>query len=165
MTNDRLKQVFEYESSGMLRRIGGRKEYPWRPSGKRGAYLVTTVDEETLYLHRLVWQYHFGYVPKIIDHVNGDTKDNRIENLRECTNAQNQYNSRIKANNKSGFKGVVFHPHCVHKPWQAKIVIEGKVRSLGYYPTAELAGAAYLLAAGDLVGEFAYHRRGEFSSP
>lgn len=155
MTNEDLHSLFIYESHGMLRRIGGRKPYPWRSIGRQGRYLATTVAGVTYYLHRLVWQYHTGNVPVMVDHVNGNPADNRIENLRECTNAQNQYNSPKKVSNRAGHKGVVFHPKCTLKPWQAKIAAGGKVHSLGYYPTREEAAAAYAAGARRIAGEFA----------
>jgi hypothetical protein len=158
MTNEELRKMFVYESRGMLRRVGGRKDYPWRRIGTKKVYLATTVRGETFYLHRLVWQYHRGTVPSVIDHIDNDPTNNRIENLRECTNAENQYNSAIKRNNKAGHKGVVFHPKCVAKPWQAKIVAAGKVHSLGYFATPEQAGAAYAKAAPHFAGAFARTR-------
>ena len=83
MDNETLHDTFVYEPNGMLRRIrGGRKPYPWRKVGRNGKYHVTTINNETLYLHRLIWQYHYGKIPTIVDHINGDTSDNRIENLR-----------------------------------------------------------------------------------
>lgn len=91
----------------------------------------------------------------MVDHIDGDPSNNRIENLRECTNAQNQYNGPRKCHNRSGHKGVVFHPRCPRKPWQAKIAKAGKVFSLGYYPTREEAAAAYAAGAEKHAGEFA----------
>jgi len=157
MTHEELLRTFIYEpETGMLRRIsGGRVPYPWRGAGKDRRYLLTTVRGENLYLHRLVWLYHHGYTPDTVDHINRDTRDNRIENLRPCSRAENQYNSKRKSNNRSGFKGIVFHPKCLRKPWQAKIVVEGKVVSLGYHPTKELAAAAYAKGAETYAGAFA----------
>lgn len=157
MTHDELLQLFVYEpDTGMLRRIsGGRKEYPWRAIGYKGRYRAFTHQGKTYYLHRLVWLYHHGYTPAMIDHIDGDPSNNRIENLRECTNAQNQYNGPRKCHNRSGCKGVVFHPKCPRKPWQAKIAKAGRVFSLGYYATLEEAAAAYAAGAAKHAGEFA----------
>lgn len=156
MTYEELIASFVYEDRGMLRKIkNARKPYPWRGIGKGSRYLVTTFIGRVYYLHRLVWQYHTGQTPSQIDHIDGDFRNNRIENLRECTAAQNQYNSPRKTNNKSGFKGVVYVPKCKHRPWHAKIATAGKVIGLGYYETPELAAEAYARGAAKLAGEFA----------
>lgn len=157
MDTETLRRMFVYEpDTGMLRRVvGGRKPYPWSGIGKDRRYLRATVAGKCEYLHRLVWQYHKGSVPHMIDHIDGNPRNNRIENLRECTAAQNQYNTPRKANNKSGAKGVVFHAPCTGKPWHAKIVVDGKVRSLGYYKTVEEAAAAYAAGAEKFAKEFA----------
>jgi hypothetical protein len=157
MTQDEIRAMFEYEpATGLLRRkVGGRKPYPWHGAGKDRRYLVHCRGARSIYLHQAVWLYHHGYVPAMLDHVNGDTRDNRIENLRECTNAQNQYNVPRKSNNTHGHKGVVFHRACRSRPWQAKIVVSGKVISLGYHATKEEAAAAYAAGAAKYAGDFA----------
>jgi hypothetical protein len=159
MDNKFFHENFDYESCGMLRcRIPGRDPYPWKPAGSLRQYLQINVGNEKLYLHRLIWQFHHGEVPARIDHRNGDTGDNRIENLRLCTAAENQYNSKRKKNNRSGAKGVVLHKACRSRPWQAKIVVDKKVISLGYYATVEEASDAYAQGAEKFAGAFA--RRG-----
>lgn len=157
MTNEELHEYFQYdEVVGSLRKIKNAKTpFPWRPTGRDGRYRATTFRGRTYYLHRLVWQYFHGEVPAMVDHKDRDTTSNRIENLRPCTPAQNQYNSAMKRSNRSGAKGVVEHKNCSHKKYQAKIVVEGRVRSLGYYPTVAEAANAYDEAARDLAGTFA----------
>lgn len=57
--------------------------------------------------HRIVWALHYGDPgPHLIDHVNGDKNDNRIENLRLADNAEQQRNKPAQANNRSGTKGL-----------------------------------------------------------
>lgn len=156
MTQDKIRKLFDYEpDTGMLRSREGRKPYPWHGAGKGRRYLVHSYGRRSIYLHQAVWLYHNGELPLMLDHINGDTKDNRIENLRKCTNAQNQYNSRRKSNNVSGHKGVVFHAKCKGKPWQARITVAGRKVSLGYHETKELAAAAYAAGAVQIAGAFA----------
>lgn len=157
MTQDEIHHLFVYEpATGMLRKVtNSRSEYPWRGIGKGKRYLAYSHGKTSIYLHQAVWLYHFGYVPAMIDHINNDHMDNRIENLRECTNAQNQYNSPMKSNNRSGYKGIVFHQKCKSKPWQAKIVVQGRVISLGYHATKEGAAEAYGVGATKYAGDFA----------
>lgn len=156
ITQQELKELFVYERHGMLRRRDkSYAPYPWRKIGTNGKYLATTLAGKTYYLHRLIWLYHKGVMPKRVDHRDNDQSNNRIGNLRECTNAQNQYNSKRKYTNRSGFKGVVEHKKCTHKKWQAKIGVEGKTVSLGYYASPEEAGAAYARGAKKYALKFA----------
>lgn len=146
---ERLKK-FTYKKGVILR------EGKPLPLHRTGPYLAWTTAKKKFYAHQIVWFIHHGRIPKLIDHINGDKEDNRIENLRACTPAQNQYNSPKKRNNKSGFKGVVEHKRCTKKKWQAKIVVDGTLNSLGYYETPEKAGAVYEAAARKYAGEFAH---------
>lgn len=71
-------------------------------------YLRVNLDGKKYYVHRLAWLYVYGVVPSgQIDHINGDRSDNRIANLREVTNQQNQENRRVPSKtNSTGFLGV-----------------------------------------------------------
>lgn len=91
-----------------------------------------------------------------VDHINGDPLDNRRENLRICTNQQNQRNSGISKRNKSGYKGVRYANYKRGaKKWRAVIVIDKKNTHLGYFMTKEEAAKAYNIAALHYFGEFA----------
>ena len=75
-----------------------------------------------------MWLWNKGVAPKIsLAHINGNIKDNRIENLRECSDSEFAYNRKMQSNNTSGAKGVCWHKH--HKKWVAQY---GKV-VLGYW--------------------------------
>jgi hypothetical protein len=89
----------------------------------------------------------------LIDHKNGNPLDNRKENLRLCTNAQNSRNRAKSQSNKSGYKGVSWHKS--DKKWQARIGLGGKVAFLGNFDSPEKAHAAYCAAAALVHGEFA----------
>ena len=88
-----------------------------------------------------------------VDHWNLNKLDNRRLNLRICTFSENQRNRGKLSNNTSGFKGVSWHKRA-HK-FRAQIKLNGKQKSLGCYPTAEEASAAYVKAAHELHGNFA----------
>lgn len=153
-TNTHLRKNFIYEQhTGMLRRLTG-KPYPWRGAGKNRRYLIGPVGDGDMYLHRAVWLYHNGELPSMLDHIDGDTRNNRIENLRPCTNAQNQYNSKVKTNNACGFKGVAYQ-RGYRKPWRAKIVVKGVLIILGMFDTPEEASTVYDMALLFFAGEFA----------
>lgn len=105
--------------------------------------------------HRLAWFYVYGVWPsKSIDHADLNRDNNAISNLREATRQENAANSAIRSNNKSGFKGVCYM-RGYKNGWVAQINEGGKRRRIGYFPTPELAHAAYCEAASAQFKHFA----------
>lgn len=103
-----------------------------------------------LKMHRLILQAQTG---DIIDHRDGDGLNNRRENLRLATSAQNSRNRSRFPNNTSGFKGVSWDDDL--GMWRARITFDHRVIHLGRFNTREAAHAAYAKAAQRLHGEFA----------
>jgi hypothetical protein len=92
----------------------------------------------------------------VVDHINGDTLDNRRSNLRIATIAQNLRNKKTPSSNTSGYKGVVDTKCKLRKRrFKAQVKFEGKRHHIGYYLTAEEAAHAYNIKAAELFGEFA----------
>jgi hypothetical protein len=88
--------------------------------------------------HRVVWAMETGFWPiHTIDHINGCPADNRLEDLRDVTNAENHRNVKIQSNNKSGFHGVGFVPKTGR--WRARIKVDKKEITLGYFSTLDEA--------------------------
>lgn len=93
-----------------------------------------------MYAHRVAWLLHTGSWPELyLDHINGNRQDNRIENLRQVTYAENHKNQQLSGRNTSGHFGVYYNPKCPKHPWQARISSYGKVDYLGSYVTKEEA--------------------------
>jgi hypothetical protein len=117
-------------------------------------YRIISIAGVKYRAHRLAWFYMTGEWPKEdVDHRNTIPDDNRWENLREATDAQNLQNVGMPKHNTSGLKGATWHKE-KHK-WRATIQSNGKWRFLGYFSTKEEAHEAYCKAARDLNGEFA----------
>jgi len=108
------------------------------------------VERKTYLMHREIVKAKNGLV---VDHWNHDSLDNRKENLRECTHAENSSNmKRHKENKYSKFKGV--YPNKAR--WRAVIMQYGKYIHIGTFDTQIEAAKAYDSRAIELFGEFAY---------
>jgi len=88
-----------------------------------------------------------------VDHINRNGLDNRRSNLREASKAGNCQNVGIRADNKTGFRGVSFDTES--QKYAAAIGHHGKVKRLGRFNTPEEAARVYDAAAVILHGEFA----------
>lgn len=97
----------------------------------------------TLKMHNAIWEHHNGLIPagRTVDHVNRDTLDNRLSNLRLATPSQQQQNKGLFKNNTSGHRGVGWHKGC--EKWQARIGVDGKRIHLGYFDDKDDADRAY----------------------
>ena len=105
----------------------GDKAGSFDPSG----YIKIGIDGKTYYAHRIIFLMHNGYLPKYIDHIDGVEFNNKIENLRATSKAQNQYNSNMMTNNTTGVKNV--YRDSRSDRWFVKFVINGKQKFFGYF--------------------------------
>ena len=107
-------------------------------------YIMIGFRKRIYKAHRLAWLYMYGEWPTgLIDHINGNKSDNRIENLRNVGADGNSQNvRRPNKRNKSGFMGVIFYQN----KWRASMTVNKKSKWLGDYATPEEAHQAYLEA-------------------
>jgi hypothetical protein len=101
-------------------------------------YRHVTWQGKVYKVHRLIFLLEHGYLPKEIDHINGNRQDNRVENLRDVTRSQNQFNKAMCKNNTSGTRGVSWHKKS--NAWLVRVCAGGKTKSIGYFKDLELAG-------------------------
>lgn len=94
---------------------------------------------------------------KLVDHINHNTLDNRKENLRVVSYAQNLYNMRTPKDNTSGYKGVSWDK--ATEKWIAYIRKHGILKYLGRFLKVEEAASAYNTAAEKFFGEYALINR------
>jgi hypothetical protein len=116
-----------------------------RANGYPGLYY----DGRLVSLYRLLWTLKYGSCPKMLDHINTNKLDNRLENLRPASFFLNNRNKKGKpANRRQDLpQGVAYQPlnnGCANKtPYCAQIKVRKKAKNLGGYATPEEAGAVY----------------------
>lgn len=109
---------------------------------------------------RIIWLKVHGQWPKgQLDHKNRKPTEDRIENLRECTQFQNKANSGLYKNNTSGCPGVSYDPSKSKAKWRATVTKDGRVHHCGWHLTKEAAIAARIARARELHGDFAPEAR------
>ena len=109
------------------------------------------IDGHCHYRHRVIYLYHYGYLPKYLDHKYGKEIGDYLWNLRPCTVSQNMSNAKLSISNKSGIKGVYFK----HNKWRGKITHNHVVYNLGGFNTKEEAAVIVAKKRTELHGKFA----------
>lgn len=152
-----LREIFEYSEDGAFVERGKRKRHAAgeKTSGwvEGHGYRRLYVSGKTYLLHRLIYFYHHGVMPKFIDHIDGDKTNNRIENLRECTHAENMANRRKLKVTSSKYRGVVFLPN--RRAWAAIGRHNKKSYYIGYFKNENEAAEAFNEFAKEKYGAFA----------
>lgn len=105
--------------------------------------------------YQLVFLWHNGYIPDCIDHADRNTVNDRIENLREATHAQNMANTNKNKKSNSPYKGVTIEKGRANIRWRSKIMFDGKRISIGLFESEQAAALAYNRKAVEIYGEFA----------
>jgi hypothetical protein len=134
ITKELLHQLFEYRDGNLY----------WKNKNNKFAgyvhhtgYFTVDINKKSYRVHRLVFMMHHGFLPQIVDHIDGNKLNNSIENLRKADSNQNNQNSRTPITNKSGIKGVNWHK--VTNKWAVQLNINGKKRWFGSYFDIEVA--------------------------
>lgn len=139
-TKEELCRLFEYKDGNLICKQKTNNKSRIKIGDVIGTigsdgYYKTKINGVFYFVHRLIFLMHYGFVPKIIDHINGIRSDNRIQNLREATQRQNSYNRKLRINNKSGVKNVCWDPNA--NLWKVQISIDGKQTNCGFFASLE----------------------------
>lgn len=148
LTQERVRELLDYREDGnLIRLVPMQCVKAGAVAGSLGGtgYLQTMVDGKKYRNHRLIWLWHFGYLPEHgLDHIDRDQLNNRIENLREVSQTCNMRNTGNPVNNTSGTKGVSWKKRA--SKWVANITINQEQIGLGYHDS-KLEAACHRLAA------------------
>jgi hypothetical protein len=157
-TFNRLLYIDPGSASGLCWKVARGKVKPGAIAGtlRSDGYWQICIDRRLFANHRIIWSIGNKQDPEglQIDHIDGNSVNNSLSNLRIATIQENQWNRvNLACNNTSGFQGVDWIKH--QRKWRARIKINSKDISLGAFKSIEEAVAARR------EGELKYY--GEFS--
>ena len=159
-----VREMFDYREDGTLIRrhsTMGNGNYAGRvvgttPDGTRtNRYSSTKIHGQHWCVHKLIYLYHHGVVPEQLDHINQDSADNRIENLRVASASENMCNRKLFAHSTSGCKGVSWHK--AQSRWFVYVDAKKKRKNIGYFDDLELADLVATEARNLYHGAFVRH--------
>ena len=157
ITIDLIKEYFHYENGIIYHKKIDGKSHQFRVNTEAGAvsgngYRHVRLKNKTYLAHRIIFFMHHGYFPKEIDHINKNTLDNRIENLREVTRTQNNLNQNLRKDNSSGHSGIYFSKQ--FNTYHARVWVNGKNVWGKYFRELDDAVAARNACMEKIHGEF-----------
>lgn len=112
----------------------------------KNGYRRIRINGEAILAHRIIFFLETGLNPDIVDHMNGDTLDNRIQNLRSADDRKNQSNRYVHRNGK--LVGAEYRKR--NGTWSARITVNKKRYNIGVYKTELEAHHAYLAKGREL---------------
>ncbi|HEB4103147.1 TPA: HNH endonuclease [Acinetobacter baumannii] len=166
-----LHDLFEYEDGALIWKEPpdsffddprSKKRFVSRYAGKQagrktGDYREVGIKGKRYAEHRIIYFMFTGEEPDYVDHRDGDTNNNRFNNLRAATNSTNQANAKMRHDNASGVKGVSWHK--AKGKWRATITHNGKSKHLGLFDSLDEAKRVRQQAAYEVFGDYIDHDR------
>lgn len=161
ITQQILKEWFDYIDDQLRWKKSPtkNKKYLGRPAGTLFpcGYVYVKVLSRPYRLHRIIWMWHHGVIPKgyDVDHIDRNPLNNCISNLRLLTRSQNNMNSsRTSTRRTSKYKGVSWHPNT--NKWRVVTVKNKKQYHAGYFSNEDEAARAYNELVKLIHGDCAY---------
>jgi len=158
LKQSRVRELFDYKNGQLMWRVSTTNSIKVgdvvRDKDTYG-YLRVGIDCRRYPVHRVIFLWHHGYLPKFLDHIDGNRLNNQIGNLRPCTKNENAYNSVLACTNSSGVKGVSWD-NMLGK-WRGRMGVDGQTIFVGYFDNLGEAELAVRAARIKLHGEFANH--------
>ena len=134
ITQQQVLALFEYRDGALYWKVNATNTKIGQRAGtvsKGNKYRRIGIDKKYYLEHRLVWLMFNKELPELLDHVDNNPLNNRIENLRTANRSQNGQNKKTQTNNTSGIKNV--HWSKEDKKWTVKMMVNKKLLRFGQY--------------------------------
>jgi len=158
ITKEILNFLFEYKNGELYWKFSLSSKSPKgciAGSIKHDRYRRISIGKKPYLAHRLIFMMFNGYMPEIVDHIDGNRLNNHIENLRPANRSQNQHNKPALKTNTSGHKNVTWNAR--KRKWLVNLRLNSKDIHIGYFEDIELADLVAQEARNKYHKEFARH--------
>lgn len=154
ITEEYLKTIVSYKEGKLYWEINKQRIKKGSEIGYTDSkgYRNVVIDGKNYKTHRLIFLYHYGYIPEYVDHIDGNPNNNNIDNLRECTKQQNNWNRKSNINSSSNIKGISWYKP--YNKWRVQIRLNGKKKHLGYFDDLEVAKIKIMEIRDEIHQEF-----------
>lgn len=160
LTQNLVQKYFTYSNGVLYWKISPRYKIKIGDSAgnilrtKFGDRVIIGFNGKSYFRSRLIFLYHHGYLPEIVDHEDRNPLNDKIENLRSANPLKNAHNRTPNKNSASKYKGVTLRPSKT-SPFQATIDFKHQRKYIGVFRTEAEAALAYNREAVRFYGEFA----------
>lgn len=141
-----IKELFDYGEGFLIYKIkpkysriviGGKAGSVFESKGEFRRAIK--IKGKSYYSSRLIFLWHKGFLPDLVDHRDRNTMNDKIENLREADRLKNSKNRKSATDSASKYLGV----SRMGRKWRARISVNGKMRHLGVFESEEQAALIY----------------------
>lgn len=140
LTQEYVRQLFDYRDGMLYRKSDNayKSAKAGDPAGrlhKSTDRLRICIDGKRYFHHKIVYLWHHGSIPELVDHIDCDKRNDKIENLRGASVSDNNCNKPLQKNNTSGIKGISVYPD--KKMIHAQIQRSGKKIHKTFFPISD----------------------------
>lgn len=156
LTQQILKNLFDYNDGFLYWKKGGSGKNIGDKAGclnkrKNGDRYMIGIGLTKYLSPRLIFFWHNGYLPEMVDHQDGDELNDKIDNLRAASRSQNNSNKKSAKNSTCKYLGVRKRGNT----FITQITVNNKTLYLGSFKDEDVAALKYNEAAVKYHGNFA----------
>ena len=151
LTQSLVQSMFDYQDGILYRKKTGVTSAYQDVKG----YMRVEINGKRYLQHRIIYLLFHGHFPSTVDHIDGNTTNNKIENLRAATNTENLQNMKLCPKNTSGSKNVSWDTKA--KKWLVMLNVNGVRKYIGLFADFEFADFVDTESRKKFHGQFARH--------
>ena len=155
LSKENLHKLFEYKDGNLYWKDNYFKSFIGKKAGFSSGnnYIRINIKNKQYFAHRIIFMMHHGYLPNIIDHIDRNSLNNKIENLREADARENALNSTLTQPSITGIRNVYFDKR--RNKYNVVLKVNKKHKFIGSYFDLELAELVSTMAKEKYYGKFA----------